>query len=149
MKKQISSIIRFQTWLLVAWFFVHGSASALSLIPWTDARRIEYADRIVIGSLKTEGDKSIITVEKVLKGSASPVTIVTKRKPVSHHPSSSAIVQEKSGKVLWMERDKEYDHHPLTRLSYIQEGSTEWLMYHALIDPAPLVRDRSFADNME
>ena len=64
--------------VMALWAALMGGAEALSLIAWTDADRIEMADRIVIGTVVRDGDISVVTVEKVLKGGTEPKTIRTR-----------------------------------------------------------------------
>lgn len=132
--------------VVALWAALMGGAEAMSLISWTDADRIEMADRIVIGTVAREGDISVVTVEKVLKGSTEPKTIRTRYQPrdTDRGPDSGS-----SGKVVWVEKQGDFGMNPLSGLFLITEGSPRWRLYHALLDPEPLVKDPDFSSHPE
>lgn len=126
------------------WAALLNGANALSLIHWTDAARIEKADRIVIGTVTQDGAKWVVKVEKVLKGDAEPKVIRTKFTPRHDDQRSDSGI---SNKVVWVEKDEDYGMNPITGLFHITEGSPRWRLYHALLDPQPLITDQDFSWN--
>lgn len=137
--KSIASVVALWTALL-------SGAEALSLVAWTDADRIERADRIVIGTVAQDGEMSVVTVEKVLKGDTEPKVIRTKFQP--RHDDWESDSGE-SDKVVWVERDGDRGMNPLSGLFHIAEGSPRWRLYHALLDPEPLVKDPDLSWNFQ
>lgn len=136
---------RIFTWVVIGWITTLCNVEALSLIPLTDATRIEQADRIVIGTVEIKDGVAQIHVEEVLKGNANPTTITTDRIPHSRQIRDGA----ERNKVLWIEKGEESPYQPLAELAYIEEGSERWMLYHSLIDPAPLLENPLFEKSNE
>lgn len=124
--------------VVTLWAALLSGAKALSLIAWTDADRIEMADRIVIGTVAQDGDMSVVTVDKVLKGDTEPKVVRTRFQPrhVDWGPDSG-----RSKKVVWVEKDEDYGMNPISGLFFITEESPRWRLYHALLDPGSLIND--------
>lgn len=115
----------------------------LSLQAWgrqipqpTDPRRIEFGQRIVVGSARQDGNEWVVTAETVLKGSASPTTFRIKWKPQG----------EATAKVLWVEGT---DDDQLYQFVYVTPGEFIWDLYHGVIDPAPLCNLAKYPENVE
>jgi hypothetical protein len=132
--------------VVILWAASPSGAKALSLIAWTDADRIEKANRIVIGTLAQDGEMSVVTVEKVLKGEKEPKVIRTKFQP--RHDGWEPDTG-RSNKVIWVEKNEDHGMNPISGLFHIAEGSPRWRLYHALLDPEPLVKDPDFSLSLE
>lgn len=124
--------------VVALWAALPSGAEALSLIAWTDADRIEKANRIVIGTVAQDGDMSVVTVEKVLKGRTEPKVIRTRFQPRHNDWGADS---GSSNKVVWVEKDEDYGMNPISGLFHVTEGSPRWRLYHALLDPEPLIND--------
>lgn len=120
---------------MVILFVLCGGSYALERQEITLPMRIEYSQRVVIGTLSTDNDESLVAIKEVLKGTGEPAAIRTKRKPTG----------DTSPLVLYFEAD----NSEISYLTYVERGSHVWNMAHMLVDPAPQMDTAKYAEHKD
>jgi hypothetical protein len=138
--------IRNLTIAVFTWLLASDMADALSIALPTDAEWIKRAERIVIGTLESQGDRAVIRVGKVLKGDAFPDVIETRLRPEGRHASKVLWAGPSGGEKFISSFG--YGHFN-AHLTYIDEGSPTWKLYHSLENPELLLEIDRFPERIE